>query len=300
MKNENTRLDSLANAFYRKLYRSGFSKNSAICYATDVVKFITFLNSQGVSDIRDLSQTHIQNYFEQLCSTKKVSTIRRNISSIKRFLMFVREKTGLDFLNALARIRVSDSQKTTRKLISIKELETVLSSLKGTDFLAARDRVIVMTLYFTGMKVSEMCELKVSDIKLDKGLIEVSGKKKRSIEMAEELRDAFRTYLKERTLLNIRKGRANGKWLFVDRAGRRLTRQSIFLVVRKCCKNAGIDRKVSPQTLRNSVAMHLLLHGASCSALMEMLGNKFSLPEVLLEGCESKDYPFMHPVLRDK
>lgn len=297
------KLNEIENTYAKHLKHSGFSKNTISSYANDVRKFIDFLNRIGVEYIDQLTSVRIIDYFAMNSLKNKNSTMRRNISSVKSFIFFIKEKTGLNIISVFKDIRLQDSDKTERDILSVEEVEQIMNTFHDKDFLSVRNKAIFFTLYFTGMRASELCNLKYKSVNLDKNIIEISDKTQRQFKISSLLAEVLREYARERAHIIKKLHNYQLGWFFIDRTGSSLTRQSIFLIIRRYAKCAGIEKKISPQTLRNSISVHLLSNGADCEELKKMLGNKVILEDLISESVSydvKSAYLSSHPILRDK
>lgn len=305
MEKQRFNLDEIAKSFLKMLVRSkGSSKNTVFSYASDIRKFLDYLRKLGIENPLDIKQQHIEEYFSLLRKENEESTIRRNMSSMKNFLIFLREKSGNDLLSSLKKIsKFNPSKNNTRDYLTTNEIELIFSQLKNEDFLTLRDKAILMTLYFGGLRVSELCSLKIKDFDFKNRTI-IIGDKRRRVYVNKLLEDSLNEYFKIRTQILRKTRKYHSSIVFLDRSGNTLTRQSIFLIVRKYSKKAGISRNISPQTLRNSIALHLYSSGASIDDLKEMLGYKVIQQNLLRPVNNNVQYkaPYLstHPILRDK
>lgn len=295
------KLNEIENTYAKHLKHSGFSKNTISSYANDVRKFIDFLNRIGVEYIDQLTSVRILDYFAM--NSLKNSTMRRNISSVKSFIFFIKEKTGFNLISVFKDIKLQDSDKTERDILSVEEVEQIMNTFQDKNFLSVRNKAIFFTLYFTGMRASELCNLKYKSVNLDKNIIEIGDKTQRQFKISSLLAEVLREYVRERAHIIKKLHNYQLGCFFIDRNGSSLTRQSIFLIIRKYAKCAGIEKKISPQTLRNSISVHLLSNGADCEELKKMLGNKVILEDLISESVSydvKSAYLSSHPILRDK
>jgi len=297
-------LTEIEKAFLNHLLRSGMnSQNTSVAYKNDVRKFVSYCLSRGISGIIGIQDSHVIEYFESIKLVNKESTLRRNASSLKAFFRFVKSKTDFDLLSSLKKISIPKFVKTPKDILNPPEVEGLFESFKGNDFFSRRDKAIFAMLYFAGLRVSELCTLKMKNISLDKEVVEIVSKYKRKIPLSGSIKKALSDYLKAREQVLKTPKRQSSGFLFVDRSGNSLTRQSIYLIVRKRAEEAGIDKKISPQTLRNSIAIHLLSNGANSEEVKEMLGYKIIQTDFQILNAREEyksAYLASHPILRDK
>jgi integrase/recombinase XerD len=281
---------------------NSFSKNTFLAYKNDVIKFILFANKNEIKTIDELGTNLILSYFQFINEKYRVSTLRRNKSSIRKFLNYIRANYRIDLSSSINEIKIS-TQKTKYKNVSVEDIEKMLKTINGKDFFSKRDKAIFLVLYATGIRASEIKNLKIKDVNLKNKFIEVRGKLGRRLPVGENIAEAINEYLIERKK-SMKKHNKNSKgYLFIERNGKGLTRQSIYLIVKKHALKAGLDVKVSPQVLRNSIFIHLLSNGAREDDVKEMLGNKTFVSrheEIAEEKATNSVYISTHPILLEK
>jgi integrase/recombinase XerD len=295
---------NLVEQFLKHLKRNeNFSVNTFSAYGNDINHFIFFLSNQNIKLLEDLSENLIIDYFNTIKKNYKGSTLRRNKSSIKKFLSFIKINYKVDFTKKITDIKSESTAVVEYKNLSIEEISNILENIKGEDFFSKRDKAIFLTLYSTAIRASELKNLKMKDLNLNNRFLEIKGKFSRRLLFGEIAANAIGAYILERKKIMKMHNKSNKGFLFVERNGNGLTRQSIYLVVRKRAIEAGIKRKISPQMLRNSIYMHLLSSGVRVEDLKEMLGNKTLLPYFEKKSNEKSIdsvYISSHPILLDK
>ena len=164
--------------------------------------------------------------------------------------------------------------RTLPDVLSVDEIDAMIAALPADKSETVRNRAIIETLYGSGLRVSELTDLRISHINLDDGymLVEGKGSKQRLVPLSPVSIERIREYLPERERLNVKPG--NGDILFLNRRGAAMTRVMVFYIIRNAAAMAGIEKKVSPHTLRHSFATHLLEGGANLRAIQEMLGHE--------------------------
>lgn len=196
----------------------------------------------------------------------------RAISSLRSFFKFL-EMEGESQGDPTERI---DSPKTGRHIpvvLSVQEIELIINSVDLSLPEGHRNRAILEVLYSCGLRVSELVSLRISDVFLEESFIRVTGKgdKQRLVPIGEPAADSVKFYLSGRGNQIIKKG--NEEILFLSRRGTKLTREMIFIMLRKQASAAGISKDISPHTFRHSFASHLVENGADLRAVQEMLGH---------------------------
>ena len=157
---------------------------------------------------------------------------------------------------------------------SVEEIDDMVGVIDMTKAEGQRNRAIIETLYGCGLRVSELCNLRIDNINFDDGILMVIGKgdKQRLVPMSQTSLDEIRRWLLDRSRINVKRGEEG--ILFISRRGQRLTRVMVFYIVRGLAEAAGVRKEISPHTLRHSFATHLLEGGANLRAIQQMLGHE--------------------------
>lgn len=259
---------------YLKLER-GLSKNSIENYALDVQKLINFLDVNDISvNPIEISEELLQKFIYDSAKVLNARSQARLISGLKgffNFLVFEDYRKG----NPLELI---ESPKIGRKLpdvISTEEIDEIIAAVNLSKAEGERNRAIIETLYGCGLRVSELIDLKISDLFFEEGFIKVTGKgnKQRFVPVSPYTQKFINIY-KEEMRPNLPIIKAASDTLFLNRRGNQLTRAMIFTIVRQLAEKAGIQKKISPHTFRHSFATHLLENGADLRAIQQMLGHE--------------------------
>lgn len=251
----------------------GLSKNTGYSYRNDLNKYIIYLEKNNIDSIEKVRRQDITNFLLSL-KDRGISavSISRNLVAIKGFHRFlVRENFIKEDVTS-----VLESPKLWKKLpdaLSIDEVSKLLKAPNVRELQGIRDRAILELLYATGMRVSELVSLKVSDLNFDIGFLRCTGKgqKERIVPAGRFAIEAAKRYL-DRTRPIFLKNRQNDR-LFVTRFGRNISRQTIWKLIRRYAAQARINKHLSPHTLRHSFASHLLERGADLRIVQEMLGH---------------------------
>lgn len=259
---------------YLKLER-GLSDNSISNYQLDVRKLQKFLNVNEIEVGPDqISEEIIQKFIYDVSSDLNARSQSRLISGLRSFFDYLvfenyREQNPMELI---------ESPKTGRKLpdiISTEEVDRIIQAIDLGKAEGERNRAIIETLYGCGLRVSELTELKMSDLFFDEGFIKITGKgnKQRFVPISEYTIKYITLYKDEVRPHQPIKDKYSDT-LFLNRRGRQLTRAMIFTIVRELTEEAGIQKKVSPHTFRHSFATHLLENGADLRAIQQMLGHE--------------------------
>lgn len=259
---------------YLKLER-GLSANSIENYSLDVIKLINYLDVNEIeSSPTKISDKSIQEFIYSASKSLNARSQSRLISGLRSFFGFLifedyRKDNPLDLM---------ESPKIGRKLpdtISIKEVDKIIAAVDLSKYEGERNRAIIETLYGCGLRVSELIDLKISDLFFEEGFIKVTGKgdKQRFVPISKYTVKFINIYKNEvRDHQNIKPEATDT--LFLNRRGNKLTRAMIFTIVKRLTEAAGIRKKISPHTFRHSFATHLLENGADLRAIQQMLGHE--------------------------
>jgi integrase/recombinase XerD len=254
-------------------FERGLSDRTVDAYRRDLRHMVEFLQGQGVERVEAVQPGHLRDYVFHLGERGlKASSVRRALSSMRAYFGFLVDERVL----ATDPSEKLDSPKVGRPLPEVLSLEEVVALLEAPPLDAKfywRDRAILEMLYATGVRVSELTGLLLTDLALDDGFCRVFGKgaKERLVPIGAPARSALATYLRD---LRPRLDRGKGAGVvFLNKDGRGISRVSVWTLVKKSAEWAGIGKKVSPHTLRHSFATHLLEGGADLVAVQELLGH---------------------------
>jgi integrase/recombinase XerD len=259
---------------YLKIER-GLSKNSIDNYEFDIKKLMDYLEHHDISvSPIDISHTIIQEFIYDISKHVNARSQSRIISGLRSFfgyLVFEDYRTN----NPLDHI---ESPRIGRKLpdtLSIEDIDRLIAAIDLSKPEGERNRAILETLYSCGLRVSELTNLKISDLFFDEGFIKVTGKgdKQRFVPIGETTQKYINIYIKTiRTHLNI--DPKHFDTLFLNRRGKQLTRAMIFTIIKQLAEKIGLNKTISPHTFRHSFATHLLENGADLRAIQLMLGHE--------------------------
>jgi integrase/recombinase XerD len=250
------------------------SSNTLTSYKFDFAKYRGFLISAGILAATDVSEEHISKFLT-LLHKKNLSprSMARTISTIRGFHKFLlgEEEVRDD------PTQIIDSPKQEKNLpdvLSIVEIDEILKQPDTSSRLGIRDRAILETFYATGIRVSELVNLKQSNLMIEDGLVLVYGKgsKERLVPIGSSARQWIAEYQKQARVHLVKTGKSQDV-LFLNVRGTKLTRDMVRKLVEKYALAAGIEKKVHPHTFRHSFATHLLEGGADLRAVQEMLGH---------------------------
>jgi integrase/recombinase XerD len=255
------------------LVEKGLSRNTLEAYSRDIGRYLDFLGSVGCTGPDTVRPLHVASFIARLKETGLSPRSRaRALSAVRMFHRFLM----VENICAANPTSIIEAPKTLRKLpavLSGREVERLLAAPVGVEAAEVRDRAMLELLYATGLRVSELVELKVRDVNLTAGYLLALGKgsKERLVPMGDAARSAVEEYLESARGLLERGGRSD--CLFLSRLGAGMTRQAFWNIIKKRALAAGIMRNISPHTLRHSFATHLLENGADLRSVQLMLGH---------------------------
>ena len=246
------------------LYQKGLSQNTVDSYISDLMKLSNYLQNQ------DLSKTNIDNFFIDMSEFNySSSTKKRMHSSIKNFLKYINENEDYESID-ISDIKLKSSKKLP-EVLSITDIENMINFYNHETYLDSRNRTVIDVLYSTGCRVSELCDINISDIDLDEKYLKLKGKgsKQRIVPIGSMLYKNLLQYLNVReTFLQNR-----GEPLFLSKSKNKLDRTAVFRIIKKTAKNISLQTDVHPHTLRHSAATHMLEGGCDLRTVQEFLGH---------------------------
>jgi len=256
------------------LLERGLSDNSILAYLNDVQKLQSFAEVQQL-ELKQFSASHIQQFLEWI-NQFPISEFSqaRILSGIKTFFGFL--QIEYSFLNNPAEL--IEAPRLSRKVpsvLNIQEIDQLIAAIDLSSAEGMRNKAILETLYGCGLRVSELCKLKISNLFLDVEFIKVEGKgnKERLIPIGNHAIKYIKMYLDEvRVHLKIKPG--NEDFVFLNRRGSPLSRVMIFIIIKDLANKIGLEKEISPHTFRHSFASHLVEGGADLRAVQDMLGHE--------------------------
>ena len=246
-----------------------YSENTVKSYKNDLKKFKNYFKNTNINNI---SERHIKNYLKKLKDDNNDNkTINHNISTLRSFYKFLLiEKTIKN--NPMEYIEMPKTKKTLPKTLSIEEIDKLLD-INLTDDFSYRNKAMIELMYSSGLRVSELINVKIHDIDTSNCIIRImgKGKKERIVPLGDYAINYINIYLKSHRI-NLIKKEIND-YLFLNNHGKHLTRQGFFKILKQLAKEKNIKTDFSPHTLRHSFATHLLNGGADLRSIQEMLGH---------------------------
>lgn len=256
------------------LFEKALSTNTLDAYIRDVEKLIAYLNKEGIDPLA-AELSHLESFLAHLhdekISARSQARILSGIRSFYRFLVLE------DYITADPTLLL-ESPKIGMKLpevLSLEEIDMLIEAIDLSKREGQRNRAIIETLYSCGLRVSEACNLKLSDLYLKEGFIKVEGKgsKQRLVPISERAIAEIMDYLVDRAEIDIKPG--DEDYLFVSaHLRKRMSRITMFHIIKELAEQVGLRKTISPHTLRHSFATHLLEGGANLRVIQSMLGHE--------------------------
>ena len=251
----------------------GLAQNTLLAYRRDLDKYIDYLSPKGIKNAAQVKREHVSNFmFDLKKHAMSPTTICRNLAAVKMFHRFlVRENLAKEDPTTLV-----DTPKLWMRIPAVLtqlEIESMISAASGKKIQQVRDQAILEIFYASGLRVSELSALKTASINYEVGFVRAVGKgsKERIIPLGQKAREALQKYLL-RARPQLLKNQTSDV-LFLSRLGKKISRQSLWAVIKFYARKANIKKTIKPHTLRHTFATHLLEHGADLRSVQEMLGH---------------------------
>ena len=263
----------LSNKYFKYLVKTKkASENTLLSYKRDINKYIGFLEEKAIR----IEKTNGANVLDYLMSMQKdgksSATVSRSLASIRSLYRFLQNE-GIITQDPTAQLHSFKNEKKLPEVLTSEEVESLLSQPDERKDKGRRDKAMLELLYATGMRVSEMIDLKMSDVDMNIGYINCShGDKNRVVPVYALARKAVKDYI-DGTRSHFIKDGSTEDSLFVNCNGSKMTRQGFWKIIKQYAVSANIAKDITPHTLRHSFATHLLENGADLKSIQEMLGH---------------------------
>ena len=250
----------------------GASANTCVSYRRDLMQMAAYFEEMGITEIGKVTKTALTSYVLHLEKQgKKTTTISRMLASIKA-LFHYEFKQGRIKKDPAEEIRPPKVEKKAPRILSVDEVSRLLAQPSGNTAKEIRDRAMLELLYATGIRVSELTHLTVSDVNLSIGFITCRDEQKeRTVPFGHVAKSALLKYM-DTARQDLLKGKES-QWLFTNCSGEAMSRQGFWKILKSYGRMAGIDEELTPHTLRHSFAAHLIGSGADMKAVQTMMGH---------------------------
>lgn len=256
------------------LYERGFAENSVVAYLADVQKLQAYLDENNIA-LSDASSQHLQDFLQNIASLGVAATTQaRILSGIKTFYGFLQLEYDWKE-NPSELLETPRLSKKLPSVLTVEEIDKLIGAIDLSKPEGGRNKAMLEVLYGCGLRVSELINLRRSNLHLDVEFIKVEGKgnKERLIPIGSQASKYLKIYLNE-----IRPNAAQQKgyedYVFLNRRGSPLSRVMVFMIIKSLAQEAGLKKNISPHTFRHSFATHLVEGGADLRAVQDMLGHE--------------------------
>lgn len=263
-------LEDIKNDYLRYLLiDKNYSKNTIDSYNIDLEKFTLYFKDK---DIKKITSDNLKGYIKYLNKQNlNEKSISRNISCLKSFYKYL-------IIEKIVKNNVTDAlympkiQKSLPNILSPDEVDKLLD-IELKDSFSYRNKAMLELMYSSGLRVTELVDLKLQDIDLSQDIVRIFGKgsKERVIPIGDYAKEYLEKYIKEYRNSMFKKN--TNEYVFLNNHGNKMTRQGFFKIIKKISNEVGIKKDISPHTLRHSFASHMLKYGADLRTIQELLGH---------------------------
>ncbi|MEN3953780.1 site-specific tyrosine recombinase XerD [Ligilactobacillus salivarius] len=257
---------------YLKVER-GLSENTIASYGIDLKLFLEYLRENEIPSFKQVNKEVIVNYMQSEKNNNKAnSSILRSVSSLRKFFQYLAQEKIIE-KDPMLLIDTPKKKQHLPQVLTKEEVEKLLHSPNTGQVLGLRDRAMLELMYATGLRISEIINLKLEDLHLTMGTLQTLGKghKERIVPVGDEAIKWVNRYLEEARPKLLKQKRSN--YLFLNFHGNNLTRQGVWKNLKAEVRKAGIQKNITPHTLRHSFATHILENGADLRIVQELLGH---------------------------
>ena len=249
------------------------SSNTISSYLRDIRQFSDWLQQYEAVDLLGVSEQNIRTYLDYLLEQgRSAATISRVLASLKNFYTYAVSTGFIEASPVTSELHIDRGEKKLPQVLSGKEVDLLLSQPSCNDPKGFRDKAMLEVMYATGIRVTELIDLNIEDVNLELGILKCnSAKKSRTIPLYPAALRALTVYIKEIRMLMVADPAERA--LFVNMGGARMSRQGFWKILKYYQAKAGIEKEITPHTLRHSFAVHLLENGADLGSLQELMGH---------------------------
>ncbi len=251
----------------------GLSENTIASYGIDLKLFLEYLRKNEIPSFKQVNKEVIVNYMQSEKNNNKAnSSILRSVSSLRKFFQYLAQEKIIE-KDPMLLIDTPKKKQHLPQVLTKEEVEKLLHSPNTGQVLGLRDRAMLELMYATGLRISEIINLKLEDLHLTMGTLQTLGKghKERIVPVGDEAIKWINRYLEEARPKLLKQKRSN--YLFLNFHGNNLTRQGVWKNLKAEVRKAGIQKNITPHTLRHSFATHILENGADLRIVQELLGH---------------------------
>jgi len=292
--NKNAYNDMLESFLTYLVVIKGLSKNTSYSYKTDIEKLFTFIEKNKVDSLTKISSQHISDFLAELnISGLNITSINRCIVSVKQFFKYLMLENILK-TDPTVDLISPRMKKSIPEVLSLEDIEKILNAPDLTKYEGLRDAAMLEVLYASGLRVTELVELKQININYDHGYLIVMGKgsKERIVPIGITSIKKIKDYLNLSRPHLIKEKISD--YLFITRRGSNFTRQGFWKIIKAYAIDAGIEKNISPHTIRHSFATHLLERGADLRTIQLLLGHSDISTTQIYTHVESKRLREIH------
>ncbi len=246
------------------------SDNTLMSYKRDLCKVVEFLENNGINSFSKVTSTNLNSYMLLLEKQgKSPATIARSVSSLNTFFRYLLVKKEVED-DPVYTVKAPRVDKKLPEILTTEEVDRLLAQPNGKNDKAIRDKALLELMYATGMRVTELINMKTEDVNIQLGYVVCKGgKKERVIPFGNKVRVVLSKYLYE-----VRnKEEAEEEWLFLNCFGNKMSRQGVWKIIKYYAEKAEIDKDITPHTVRHSVGAHLIKNGKAVSEVQEIMGH---------------------------
>lgn len=257
---------------YLRLERS-YSENTIASYELDLKKYRAYLDEHGLEATK-VALSDLQDFiYETFKGTSNARTQARMIATLHSFYRFLVYHNYMDY-DPTELLEGPKKEKHLPVVLSLEEINRLMGAIDLSSNEGHRNRAILEMLYGSGLRVSELVNLRLSDIYREEGYMRIDGKgnKQRLVPISDVAEEWFGYWMKDRARWDVKSEYSD--IAFVNRYGRQMTRAMVFTIIKRLCAAAGIEKNISPHTLRHSFATHLLQNGADLRIIQQLLGHE--------------------------
>jgi len=281
------------------IVEKGYSRLTIESYKKDIQFFLTYLHDKKeINQIEEIQKDHIYAYLKEIDQELEKSSIRRKITALKRFFLFLTRENMLEnnVMSSFENVKIKQHLPT---VLSVDEMLQLLNSISLDTPESYRNRCMVELLYATGLRVSEMCQLKLEDLNLKNQTLKCLGKgqKERIVPLYEQCCLLLKEYIeviRPEFCKNI-----STPYVFLNKKGSVIKRDHFYHILQKIIQNSGLKKHVTPHTLRHTFATHLLDNDADIRSIQELLGHSnISTTTIYTHVSQKKlidEYEKLHP-----